>query len=380
MVPQVIIELTELPRNHNGKVDRKALPEPARPSDDADTRSMTPFEGFVASICEKVLGVTDIGPNEDLLQLGADSLAVEELVTALDTDANRTITSADFLQNPTVAALAALPRHAPSSLRHGVMIELAKGGDASPMFVIAGASGLGIQFRELAELIAADRPVYGLQAHALEWGRMPDISIARISKRYIKAMRSVQPHGPYLVAGFSLGGIIAYDVVRRLRAAGEAVALLALRRRRRHRGHLPVKNAAHHAERAIRGRSNPRNSAPPSDTTTSLATLALPRVLENLPQGSLPRLLATGTNHEYALPHRPDGPRRHPSHQCGGNRSRQPAHRLDPPHHTPTGPGNRRRRPPHHAASTIRHRACGRVAAGDGGPVTHPTRGTPRIR
>ncbi|HUG49515.1 MAG TPA: AMP-binding protein [Terrimesophilobacter sp.] len=228
MVPQVIIELTELPRNHNGKVDRKALPEPARPSGDADIRSMTPFEGFVASICEKVLGVTDIGPNEDLLQLGADSLAVEELVTALDTDANRTITSADFLQNPTVAALAALPRHAPSSLRHGVMIELAKGGDASPMFVIAGASGLGIQFRELAELIAADRPVYGLQAHALEWGRMPDISIARISKRYIKAMRSVQPHGPYLVAGFSLGGIIAYDVVRRLRAAGEAVALLAL--------------------------------------------------------------------------------------------------------------------------------------------------------
>jgi acyl-coenzyme A synthetase/AMP-(fatty) acid ligase/thioesterase domain-containing protein len=228
MAPQVIIELTELPRNPNGKVDRKALPEPARPSDDADIRSMTPFEGFVASICEKVLGVTDIGPNEDLIQLGADSLAVEELVTALDTDANRTITSADFLQNPTVAGLAALPRHAPSSLRHGVMIELAEGGDATPMFVIAGASGLGIQFRELAQLIGEDRPVYGLQAHGLEWGPLPDISIARTSKRYIKAMRSVQPHGPYLVAGFSLGGIIAYDVVRRLRAAGDTVALLAL--------------------------------------------------------------------------------------------------------------------------------------------------------
>jgi amino acid adenylation domain-containing protein len=228
MVPQVIIELSELPRNPNGKVDRLALPQPARVSGDVDTRAMTPFEGFIASICEKVLGVTDIGPHEDLVQLGADSLAVEELVTALDTDANRTITSADFLQNPTVAALAALPRHAPRSLRHGVMIKLAKGGDATPMFLIAGASGLGIQFRELAQLIAADRPVYGLQAYGLEWGLLPDISVAGISKRYIKAMRSVQPHGPYLVAGFSLGGVIAYDVVRRLRAAGQAVALLAL--------------------------------------------------------------------------------------------------------------------------------------------------------
>ncbi|GAB3031697.1 hypothetical protein GCM10027052_05510 [Parafrigoribacterium mesophilum] len=228
MVPPVIIELTELPRNPNGKIDRLALPAPARASDDADIRIMTPFEGFIASICERVLGVSDIGPHEDLIQLGADSLAVEELVSALDTDANRTITSADFLQNPTVAALAALPRHAPSNLQRGVMIELAKGGDAAPLFVIAGASGLGIQFRELAQLIAADRPVYGLQAPGLEWGLLPETSIARISKRYIKAMQSVQPHGPYLVAGFSLGGIIAYDVVRRLRSAGHSVALLAL--------------------------------------------------------------------------------------------------------------------------------------------------------
>jgi acyl-coenzyme A synthetase/AMP-(fatty) acid ligase/thioesterase domain-containing protein len=228
MVPQVIIELADLPRNPNGKVDRLALPEPTRGSEAADPSNMTPFEGFIANICERVLGVSDIGPNEDLIELGADSLAIEELVTALDTDANRTITSADFLQNPTVAALAALPRHAPSSLQDGVMIKFEDGGGATPLFVIAGASGLGIQFRELAQLINGDRPVYGLQAYGLEWGRRPDISIGRISQRYITAMRSVQPQGPYLVAGFSLGGIIAYDVVGRLRAAGETVALLAL--------------------------------------------------------------------------------------------------------------------------------------------------------
>ena len=228
MVPQVVMELTVLPRNPNGKINRLQLPEPTRESTEPDRHDWSTLQLCVAGICERALGVDNIGLRESLLELGADSLAIEEIVAAVDAQVNRVVTSADFLADPTIGGLASLPGHAPTRLRDGVMLTLSSGGTASPVFLVAGAAGLGAELRELADLIGENRPVYALQARGVEWGLLPDFRIGTVSKRYLKAIRSVQPHGPYLLVGHSMGGLVAFDIAKRLRADHESVAFLAL--------------------------------------------------------------------------------------------------------------------------------------------------------
>ncbi len=227
MVPQVFVELPALPRNPNGKIDRLNLPD--APSDPVDTspEAWTSIELVIASICTGALGLDKIGRDDDLFALGADSLAVEEIISALESELGISVTSASLLQHSTIAELTALPRHA-GKPEHGVIVELASGGLGTPVFLFAGSAGLGLQFRELARELGAERPVYGVQAHGLEGPGLPDVTIRAAARRFTRAIRAVQPHGPYRLAGHSLGSIIAYEVARRLAAAGEPIAYLGL--------------------------------------------------------------------------------------------------------------------------------------------------------
>jgi thioesterase domain-containing protein len=103
-----------------------------------------------------------------------------------------------------------------------------KHGDGTPFFLVAGMFGNVLNLRHLAQLCGGDRPFYGLQARGLFGDMAPHATFEEAAADHIVELRTVQPHGPYLLGGFSGGGITAYEMARQLRAAGEEVALLVL--------------------------------------------------------------------------------------------------------------------------------------------------------
>jgi thioesterase domain-containing protein len=127
------------------------------------------------------------------------------------------------------AAPAAGGTDAPQSrYRHLVAMHPTKHGDGTPFFLVAGMFGNVLNLRHLAHLAGSDRPFYGLQARGLFGDMAPHESFEEAARDYLQEVRAVQPHGPYLLGGFSGGGITAYEMAHQLLAAGEEVAALIM--------------------------------------------------------------------------------------------------------------------------------------------------------
>lgn len=111
---------------------------------------------------------------------------------------------------------------------HLVAMHRGDGGPRTPFFLVAGMFGNVLNLRHLAQLLGHERPFYGLQAQGLFGDAPPHEDFTDAARDYIAEMRQVQPHGPYLVGGFSGGGLIAWEIARQLEEAGETVAATVL--------------------------------------------------------------------------------------------------------------------------------------------------------
>ena len=111
---------------------------------------------------------------------------------------------------------------------HIVPMHEGAAGEKQPFFLVAGMFGNVLNLRHLAHLIGADRPFYGLQARGLYGDQEPHRSIEDAARDYISELRDVQPTGPYMLGGFSGGGITAYEMARQLEEAGEQISLIVL--------------------------------------------------------------------------------------------------------------------------------------------------------
>ena len=115
-----------------------------------------------------------------------------------------------------------------AGMRHVVQMSPDPGTGTKPFFLVAGMFGNVLNLRHLAQLAGADRPFYGLQARGLFGDREPHQTFEEAARDYLAEIKTVQPNGPYLLGGFSGGGLTAYEMTRQLRAAGEEVAMLVL--------------------------------------------------------------------------------------------------------------------------------------------------------
>ncbi|MEX1008955.1 MAG: alpha/beta fold hydrolase, partial [Acidimicrobiia bacterium] len=138
-----------------------------------------------------------------------------------------------LLESPTVAGLAPRlvsqrERSAPTVVQLRTGSPLGHGADAgTPFFCVAGGGSPATSLRALAELIE-DRPCYGIQARGLEERALPDRSVEACARRYLAEIRAIQLSGPYLIGGFSFGGLVAFEMACQLQAAGEQITLLAI--------------------------------------------------------------------------------------------------------------------------------------------------------
>ncbi|GAB96203.1 acyl-coenzyme A synthetase/AMP-(fatty) acid ligase/thioesterase domain-containing protein [Kineosphaera limosa] len=230
MVPEGLVFLEALPRSERGKIDRAALPEPPAAARVEEDGSLSYFEQLVAMIWAQVLDVDHVGADDDFFALGGDSLATEELMTRISQELNipsERVHSGVLAQAPVLRDFAATLQESGSGV-NGALVPLNTEGDKEPLFIMAGAGGLGIAFVGLSRRLGKDRPAYALQSPVIEGRGWPERSVRQMAADNIERLRQVQPQGPYHLAGHSFGGILAFEMAHQLRDAGHEVALLAL--------------------------------------------------------------------------------------------------------------------------------------------------------
>lgn len=229
-VPAAYIALDALPLNANCKVDREALPAPSRDRPPlaapyAPARSLV--EVKLVQIWESLLGVRPIGIRDEFTDLGGDSLLAVEMLDRIEASFEHPLSPNALLGGATIEHLA----HAivNGTDRSGAAIQVVQSsGSRPPLFFFHGdyLSG-GLYCNELARSFSAQRPFYALPPSGMDGGAMP-ASYADIARAQLTSIRAMRPRGPYLLAGYCNGGVVAYEIARLLHAEGEEVPGLVL--------------------------------------------------------------------------------------------------------------------------------------------------------
>jgi len=226
MIPSVFMFLDTLPLTPNGKPDRKALPIPTTGINESPSivAPSNEVEMELVRIWEDVLGVKPIGVKNRFFELGGHSLSAVRLISRIRQEFNQDVSMEALLQAETIERLAISLSRKKKSDKWTPLVPLQTHGDAPPFFCAHPSIGIAFSYTELAKYLGSDRPFYGLQSRIHD----PLTSIEEMATLYIEAIHAIQPEGPYLVGGWSMGGLIAYEIARQFVMLGDSVALLAL--------------------------------------------------------------------------------------------------------------------------------------------------------
>lgn len=228
MTPSHFVFLDTLPRLPNGKVDRRALPDPGGSMGQTQAAFLGPrddHESRLARVWEELLGTGPIGVNDDFFDLGGHSLLAARMAARIEEVFGAAVPVATLFEAPTVAQLAAMMRGDVSPAYPPRVVPIQAAGSRPRFFCVGG----GPVLRPLAQQLGLDQPLFGLtldEADAREFA--PPYSLRDIAGLLVRSLREYQPEGPYYLGGYSLHGVYAYEAAQQLRAQGQEVALLVL--------------------------------------------------------------------------------------------------------------------------------------------------------
>ena len=236
MLPAHITVLEALPLNPNGKVNRRALPKPGQAwrlqhmNEYIGPRDT--IEWNIAQIWGQLLDLKLVGVRENFFSVGGNSLLAVRLLAALEETFGIKLPLNTLFQGNTIEYLASLVRgqedYASSWQTLVEFYSWQKDTDKLPFFCVHPSSGDTFAYADLARFIGSDQPFYAFQSRGLDGKQAPLESIEEMAHYYISLLHGVQPQGPYLLGGWSMGGIVAYEMARQLSMQGEVVALLAM--------------------------------------------------------------------------------------------------------------------------------------------------------
>jgi len=232
MIPAAFVILGELPLTPNGKIDRKALRVPEMsPAEGSPCRRVpprTPLEFELVRIWEQIFGIKITNVRENFFELGGHSLLAVQMFSQIERVFKARLPLATLYEAPAIEDLARVLQREVVFSDWSSLVPIQPSGSRPPFFCFHGGGGNVLIYRRLAQYLGSDQPFYGFQSQGLD-GSSPLLrTIEEMAALYVKDIRGVQPHGPYLLGGYCLGGTIAYEVAQCLHAAGEEVALLAL--------------------------------------------------------------------------------------------------------------------------------------------------------
>lgn len=232
MVPVVLMQLAELPLSANGKLDRKVLPLPTLGGERSGRPPEPGMETLVATAFSQLLGceVNDI--DADFFALGGHSLLAMRLAAQLSRQLARQVTPGQVMVASTVGKLSALLAADLSDeqarrLGLDTLLPLRES-DGPTLFCFHPASGFAWQFSVLARYLSPRWSITGIQSPRPQGPMASAASLDEVCEHHLRTLLAQQPHGPYYLFGYSLGGTLAQGIAARLRQRGEAVAFLGL--------------------------------------------------------------------------------------------------------------------------------------------------------
>ncbi|MDY7092406.1 MAG: amino acid adenylation domain-containing protein [Acidobacteriota bacterium] len=236
MVPASWVHLPALPRTSNRKIDRRALAAIPLASQETEPDTTHPprdeLEARLLEVWCRLLERDDLGVRSDFFASGGHSLLAVRLVAQAEQAFGQRLPLTSIFQHPTVESLAQRLRSSSGSDRSAreslVPLQIAEESSAPPLFLVHPVGGTVFCYQPLVRGLSDDLPVYGLQTPDDLLVEEGSGRLERMAERYLQEVHSVQPEGPYRLAGWSMGGSVAWEMARRLREAGEEVEFLAL--------------------------------------------------------------------------------------------------------------------------------------------------------
>jgi thioesterase domain-containing protein/acyl carrier protein len=196
-------------------------PSPATTPGDDTARKLS-------RIWQEQLGLDAITPDQNFFDLGGDSSLAVRIFSQIEMVFGVKLPLATLYEAPTIEELAQILRGEVSASGWSPLVAIQPSGSRPHFFCLHGAGGTVLMYRELSQHLGDDQPFYGLQSQGLDGTSPPLTKVEDMAAIYVKEIRKAQPHGPYFIGGYCMGGTVAFEVAQQLREAGQTVALLAL--------------------------------------------------------------------------------------------------------------------------------------------------------
>ncbi len=220
--PQEAIRGTEaLPVQASAESCRTLAPPPAAAARDK-------VQATLVDIWETGFNRRPVSIDDDFFELGGDSLLAARLFARVGQEFDVRIPVVALVRAPTIRQLAPMIGEYKSSRESNCVLPIQTGGSRPPLFCAHGQSGNLLMYRTLAQHLGSDQPVYGIQPRGLDGKATLLTQLEEMAATYVDEVRTVQAHGPYFLAGYCMGGNIAFEMAQQLHARGEPVGLVAL--------------------------------------------------------------------------------------------------------------------------------------------------------
>jgi len=254
-------------------------------------------------IWERVLHRPAIHVEDNFFDLGGDSLLAVELFTEIARVCGRELAPVTIYCAPTIASLGAVLEE-PTAPRLPPLLQLKPGTQAPLVFLAHGLGGTAMDFFQLVKHIRTERPIYGLQAKGTDGVDEPFACIEDLAQFHLDAIRELQPHGPYVLVGYSLGGLVTLEMAQRLTAMGETVALLAMLESYPHPRFLSLRQRVRLGTRLATQRASTVKRLPIRDALSYIIRPSERRLYVSRDgNGNAPSQLPAGASHTPAMRH-----------------------------------------------------------------------------
>jgi thioesterase domain-containing protein/acyl carrier protein len=232
MIPSWLVTVDELPRTSNGKLDERRLPPPAEPTAGTPRRQKRPLateaEQRLAAVWSELLETRVEDGDDDFFAMGGHSVLAVRLMSEVEKRFGVRLPLAELFSSPTVASMAALIERRDAAPEWHPVVAVNASGSRVPLVCFHPVGGNVLCYRGLAEALGEEQPVYMVQSYGLEEGQTLYPTVEAMTAAYLAAMRGAVPAGPIALAGWSFGGLLAWEAAAQLLRCGADVRAVAV--------------------------------------------------------------------------------------------------------------------------------------------------------